>query len=110
MPAAARLVGGGEVEGASERTVACFDDGSLSKRFDMEPLPDHALPAALVGFESEVAVAPGPATYIAALPFPGRVGGTRLTTTEDDRGMSCESSLNSGEEPRHRFVEDAVEK
>lgn len=93
----------------SELTVAGFDEDSLSKRFDMEPFPDHVPPAALVGFESGVAVAPGPATYIAALPFPGRVGGTRFTTTDDDRGMICESSLNSGEESGHRLVEDGGE-
>jgi hypothetical protein len=89
--------------------VAAFDEGSLSKRFDIEPFPDHVLPAALVDLESRVAVAPGPATYIAALPFPGRVGGTRFTTTDDDRGMICESSLNSGEERGHQFVENGGE-
>lgn len=95
--------------GKSERTVDGFDGGSLSKRLDIEPLPDHVFPPALVGFDSGVDVAPGPATYIAALPFPGRAGGTRLTTTEDDRGMICESSLNSGKEPGHQFVEDVVQ-
>ena len=110
MGACCRSVSGSrEVVDTDERTEAALDEGSLSKRFDMEPLPDHVLPAALVGFESGVAVAPGPATYIAALPFPGRVGGTRLTTTEDDRGMICESSLNSGDEPVHQLVEDVVE-
>jgi hypothetical protein len=97
------------VRDTSERTAAGFDEGSLSKRFDMEPFPDHEPPAAPVGFESGVPVAPGPATYIAALPFPGRVGGTRFTTTDEDRGMICESSLNSAEEPGHQFVEDGVE-
>ena len=93
----------------SERTVAGFDGGSLSKRLDIEPLPDHVFPAELVGFDSGVTVTPGPATYIAALPFPGRVGGTRLTTTEVDRGMICESSLNSGEEPGRQYIEGVVE-
>jgi hypothetical protein len=92
-----------------ERTVASLDGDSLSKRLDIEPFPDHVFPPALVGFDSGVAVAPGPVTYIAALPFPGRAGGIRLTTTEDDRGMICESSLNSGEEPGHQFAEDVVE-
>ena len=39
--------------------------------------------------------APVPAMYIAALPLPGLTEGIRLTITEVDRGIICESSLYS---------------
>jgi hypothetical protein len=79
------------------RTVGCFDDeASLSNRLDMEPLGPHdVLPGWLLGFDSGAADAPGAPMYMAALPFPGRAGGTRFTTTDEDLGIICESSLNS---------------
>jgi hypothetical protein len=36
--------------------------------------------------------------YIDALPFPGRAAGRRFTITDEDRGIICESSLNSSKE------------
>ena len=36
-----------------------------------------------------------PLTYMEALPLPARAAGRRLTTTEEERGMIWESSLNS---------------
>jgi hypothetical protein len=84
-------------QGSITRTVAGFDDEvSLSNRLDMEPFPPHdILPGWLLGFDSGFADVPGAPMYIAALPFPGRAGGTRFTTTEEDLGIICESSLNS---------------
>jgi len=84
-------------QGSMTRTVACLDDEvSLPNRLDMEPLPPHGmLPDWLLGFNSGVADVPGAPMYIAALPLPGRAGGTRFTTTEEDLGTICESSLNS---------------
>ena len=40
-----------------------------------------------------------PAIYIAALPFPGRTDGRRLTITEEERDMIWESSLYSETTP-----------
>jgi len=78
------------------RTVAGLDGASLSNRLDMEPLAGQdALPGWLLGFDSGVADVPGAAIYIAAFPFPGRAGGIRFTTTEEDLGITCESSLSS---------------
>ena len=39
----------------------------------------------------------GPAAdmYIGILPLPGRTAGTRFATTDDDLGITCESSLYS---------------
>jgi hypothetical protein len=84
------------MENRSARTAADFDDASLSNRLDIEPLPDQdVLPGWLLDFDSEVVDVPEAPIYIAALPFPGRVRGTRFTTTEEDLGMVCESSFNS---------------
>ena len=84
-------------QGSLTRTVAGLDDGaSLSNRLDMEPLPPHdVLPGWLLDLDSGPADEPGAPMYMAALPFPGRTGGTRFTTTEEDLGIICESSLNS---------------
>jgi hypothetical protein len=86
------------------RTVVGFDGASLSNRLEMEPLAGQdELPGWLLGFDSAVADVPGPPIYIAALPFPGRTEGTRFTTTEEDLGIICESSLSSA---RMRGCED----
>ena len=78
------------------RTVLGFDGASLSNRLEMEPLPPQdELPAWLLGFDSGVDDVPGAPIYMAALPFPGRAEGTRFTTTEEDLGTICESSLSS---------------
>lgn len=78
------------------RTVVGFDGASLSNRLDMGPLPvQDELPAWLLGFDSGVADIPEAPIYMAALPFPGRAGGIRFTTTEEDLGTMCESSLSS---------------
>jgi hypothetical protein len=62
----------------------------------MEPLVAHdVLPAWVLDLASGVADVPGVEIYMDALPFPGRAGGTRFTTTEEDRGIICESSFNS---------------
>ncbi len=77
------------------RTVAGLET-SLSNRLDMEPLDDQdALPGWLLGFDSGVADVPGAPIYMAALPLPGRAGGIRFTTTDEDLGITCESSLSS---------------
>lgn len=70
-----------------------------SKRLDIAPLfqvggrddgPD-------LGPESwPVGPLEAPLTYMEALPLPARAAGRRLTTTEEERGMIWESSLNSG--------------
>ena len=89
--------------GLMTRTGADFDDGaSLSNRLDKEPLDGQdVLPAWLLGLDdSGVADVPGAPIYIAALPFPGRAGGIRFTTTEVDLGITCESSLNSAKTAR----------
>jgi hypothetical protein len=78
------------------RTVVGLDGASLSNRLDMGPLPvQDELPAWLLGLDSGVADVPEPPIYMAALPFPGRAGGIRFTTTEEDLGTICESSLSS---------------
>jgi hypothetical protein len=80
------------------RTVEGFDAASLSlsNRLDMEPLGPHdVLPAWEVAFPSGVADVPDVEIYMDALPLPGRTGGTRFTTTEEDLGITCESSFNS---------------
>ena len=77
------------------RTVAGLET-SLSNRLDMEPLDDQdALPGWLLGFDSGVADVPGAPIYMAALPLPGRAGGIRFTTIDEDLGITCESSLSS---------------
>jgi hypothetical protein len=85
------------------RTAGGFDDEpSLSNLLDKEPLDGHdVLPAWLLGLDdSGVPDVPGVAIYMAALPFPGRAGGIRFTTTEVDLGITCESSLNSAKTAR----------
>ena len=78
------------------RTVVGFHGASLSNRLEMEPLPvQDELPGWLLGLDSGVADVPGAPMYIAALPFPGRAEGIRFTTTEEDLGIVCESSLSS---------------
>jgi len=67
-----------------------IDDGSsfTLKRFDMAPLCQVALLVEPAGpLVLEPASGTAPAIYIAALPFPGRTEGRRLTITEEDRGM-----------------------
>jgi hypothetical protein len=86
------------------RTAVGLDGPSLSNRLEMEPLPvQDELPGWLLGFDSEVADVPGAPIYMAALPFPGRAEGIRFTTTEEDLGIICESSLSSA---RTRGCED----
>lgn len=46
---------------------------------------------------------------MAALPFPGRWEGIRFTTTEDDLGMTWESSLYSEERMSQNPNNDAAE-
>lgn len=68
-----------------------------SNRFDMAPLcqEEPEDPPCLCA-ESETGGAPAvPAIYMEALPLPGRADGSRLTTTDEERGIICESSLNS---------------
>jgi hypothetical protein len=82
------------------RTGAGFGE-SLSNRLDKEPLDGQDVPAGwLLDLESGVADVPGAAIYMAALPFPGRTGGIRFTTTEEDLGTTCVSSLNSARSER----------
>lgn len=95
--------GGSKDKVKKGRTVEGLGCSSLpSKRFDMAPLC-HALllagpPPLCLCVGSEMGTeAVVPAIYIAALPLPGRADGSRLTITEDERGMICESSLNSGD-------------
>ena len=87
------------------RTELGLDEPSLSNRLEMEPLVvQDELPGWLLGFDSEVADVPGAPIYMAALPFPGRAEGIRFTTTEEDLGIVCESSLSSA---RTQGYEDA---
>ncbi len=77
-------------------TIVGFDEPSLSNRREMEPLPvQDELPGWLLGLDSGVADVPEAPIYMAALPFPGRTEGIRFTTTEEDLGIVCESSLSS---------------
>jgi hypothetical protein len=93
-----------EENGLMARTVVGFDEPSLSNRLEMEPLAvQDELPGWLLDFDSGVADVPGAPIYMAALPFPGRAGGIRFTTTEEDLGIICESSLSSA---RIRGCED----
>ena len=75
------------------RTTSGLDieDGSsfVLNRFDIGPLC-HVAPLAIEVTEVLdvlVELSEMPAIYIAALPFPGRADGRRLTMTEEERGM-----------------------
>lgn len=48
-----------------------------------------------MGSEVGIAGALVPLTYMDAFPLPGRAAGSLFTTTDDERGMIWESSLNS---------------
>jgi hypothetical protein len=67
------------------------EDGSsfVLNRFDIDPLC-HVAPLDtddVEALEVLVELSGTPAMYIAALPFPGREAGRRLTITEEERGM-----------------------
>lgn len=81
--------------GALERDVC---SSFPSNRFDMAPLW-YVVPL-LIELPRSTGSEDGrdwgvPAKYIEAFPFPGRAAGRRLTITEDERGIICESSLCS---------------
>lgn len=61
-----------------------------SKRFDIAPLcqEDELLEGPCLWAESDMGTAfPAPAIYIDALPLPGRADGSRLTITDEERGI-----------------------
>lgn len=63
-----------------------------SKRLDIAPLCQFEpaftlLPCFDIVSEVGITAFPAPAMYIAALPFPGRIEGRRLTITAVERGI-----------------------
>ena len=66
-----------------------------SKRFDIAPLCQVVEDPGRCA-DSDTGPGTGVAPmYIEAFPLPGLTAGIRFTTTEDERGMICESSLSS---------------
>jgi len=66
-----------------------------SKRFDIAPLCQVVEdPGRCTDSDAGPGTGVAP-MYIEAFPLPGLTAGIRFTTTEDERGMICESSLSS---------------